>query len=92
MARSPTPRVLALHEPTQGVDVGAKATSSPTSSRIAHAGAVRPASPAWSTRTWPTCATRVHVVRDGVIIRTLEREASAHAVAAAVYDAPDVVA
>jgi ribose transport system ATP-binding protein len=35
---------------------------------------------------------RVHVVRDGLITRTLERgELSAHAVAAAVYDA-DVVA
>jgi ABC-type sugar transport system ATPase subunit len=35
---------------------------------------------------------RVHVVRDGVITRTLERgELSAHAVAAAVYDADVVV-
>ena len=85
-----TPRVLALHEPTQGVDVGAKADVFTHLVRMAKEGAVVLLSSVEYEDLAHLCD-RVYVVRDGVITRTLERgELSAHAVAAAVYDA-DVV-
>lgn len=86
------PRVLALHEPTQGVDVGAKRDVFAHLARLARNGAVVLISSVEYEDLAHLC-TRVHVVRDGVVIRTLEREAlTAHAVAAAVYDAPEAVA
>jgi len=81
------PRVLALHEPTQGVDVGAKADVFTHLVRMAEHGTVVLLSSVEYEDLAHLCD-RVHVVRNGVITRTLERdELSAHAVAAAVYDA-----
>ena len=82
------PRVLALHEPTQGVDVGAKRDVFAHLARLSRGGSVVLISSVEYEDLAHLC-TRVHVVRDGSIVRTLERaELTAHAVATAVYDSP----
>ena len=80
------PKVLALHEPTQGVDVGAKADVFTHLAQLAAGGTVVLISSVEYEDLANLC-TRVHVVVDGQVARTLERgELTGHAVAAAVYD------
>jgi ribose transport system ATP-binding protein len=82
------PRVLALHEPTQGVDVGAKRDVFAHLAELARGGTVVLISSVEYEDLAHLCS-RVHVVRHGTIVRTLERaELTAHTVAAAVYDSP----
>jgi ribose transport system ATP-binding protein len=79
------PSVLALHEPTQGVDVGAKRDVFHHLTALAKAGALILISSVEYDDLASLC-TRVHVMSDGKIVRTIERdELSAHELAAAVY-------
>jgi ribose transport system ATP-binding protein len=79
------PRVLALHEPTQGVDVGAKREIFLHLSVAAEAGAVVLMSTVEHEDLARLC-TRVHVLRDGRCVRVLERgELSPGRLAQAVY-------
>ena len=80
------PRVLALHEPTQGVDVGAKKDVFTHLAALAAAGTTLLVSSVEYEDLAHLCH-RVHVVRDGRIVRTLAGgELTAHDVAAAVYE------
>lgn len=80
------PRVLALHEPTQGVDVGAKRDVFAHLARLAAAGTVVVIASVEYEDLAHLC-TRVHVVAGGRVVRTLERpELTAHALAAAAYE------
>ncbi len=80
------PRVLVLHEPTQGVDVGAKRDVFAHLARLAAAGTVVIISSVEYEDLAHLC-TRVHVVADGFVVRTLARpELTAHALAAATYE------
>jgi ribose transport system ATP-binding protein len=80
------PRVLALHEPTQGVDVGAKRDVFTHLIALAEQGATVLISSVEYEDLAHLCD-RVHVVRDGRIVRTLSgADLTAHEVAAAVYE------
>jgi len=80
-----TPAVLALHEPTQGVDVGAKRDVFRHLTRLAGEGALLLISTVEYEDLAHLC-TRVHVMVDGRIVRTIERdELNAHDLAFAVY-------
>jgi len=79
------PAVLALHEPTQGVDVGAKRDVFHHLSTLAHEGALVLISSVEYEDLAHLC-TRVHVMAEGRIVRTIERgELNAHDLAVAVY-------
>ncbi len=79
------PSVLALHEPTQGVDVGAKRDVFHHLTTLAKGGALIVVSSVEYDDLANLC-TRVHVMSDGIIVRTIERdELDAHELAAAVY-------
>jgi len=79
------PRVLALHEPTQGVDVGAKREIFAHLSDAAAAGAVVLMSTVEHEDLAHLC-TRVHVFRGGRCVRVIERrELSPDRLASAVY-------
>ncbi|MBO3749566.1 sugar ABC transporter ATP-binding protein [Streptosporangiaceae bacterium NEAU-GS5] len=79
------PRVLALHEPTQGVDVGAKREIFAHLSAAAEAGAAALISTVEHEDLARLC-TRVHVLRAGRCVRVLERaQLSPGRVAQAVY-------
>lgn len=79
------PSVLVLHEPTQGVDVGAKRDVFHHVTTLAHRGALVIISSVEYEDLAQLC-TRVHVMADGHIVRTLEREElNAHDLAVAVY-------
>jgi ribose transport system ATP-binding protein len=79
------PSVLALHEPTQGVDVGAKRDVFHHLTTLAHQGALLLISSVEYEDLAHLC-TRVHVMADGRIVRTIERaELNAHDLAVAVY-------
>jgi ribose transport system ATP-binding protein len=80
------PKVLALHEPTQGVDVGAKREVFAHVADLAEQGATVLISSVEYEDLAHLCD-RVHVVRAGTIVRTLDGdELTAHEVAAAVYE------
>jgi len=80
-----TPSVMVLHEPTQGVDVGAKRDVFHHLTTLAHGGAVVLISSVEYEDLAHLC-TRVHVMADGRIVRTIERdELNAHDLAVAVY-------
>ena len=79
------PSVLALHEPTQGVDVGAKRDVFHHVTALAKSGALILVSSVECDDLANLC-TRVCVMSEGKIIRVIEREAlDAHDLAAAVY-------
>lgn len=79
------PSVLALHEPTQGVDVGAKRDVFHHLTALATAGALILISSVEYDDLASLC-TRVHVMSEGKIVQTIERyELDAHDLAAAVY-------
>jgi ribose transport system ATP-binding protein len=79
------PAVLALHEPTQGVDLGAKREVFAHLATMAAAGKVILISSVEYDDLAHLCD-RVHIVRDGRIVATLSGdELSAHALATAVY-------
>jgi len=79
------PSVLALHEPTQGVDVGAKRDVFHHLSTLARDGALILVSSVEYNDLANLC-TRVHVMSGGKIVRTIERgQMDAHELAAAVY-------
>lgn len=79
------PDVLALHEPTQGVDVGAKKDVFAHLATLAEAGKVVLVSSVEHEDLAHLCD-RVHVVQRGRVTATLEgRRLTAHALAAAVY-------
>ncbi|HUX04427.1 MAG TPA: sugar ABC transporter ATP-binding protein [Acidimicrobiales bacterium] len=79
------PSVLALHEPTQGVDVGAKRDVFYHLSALAKKGALVLVSSVEYEDLAHLC-TRVHVMAEGRIVRTIERdELNAHDLAVAVY-------
>jgi len=79
------PSVLALHEPTQGVDVGAKRDVFHHLTTLAHQGALLIISSVEYEDLAHLC-TRVHVMAEGRIVRTIERaELNAHDLAVAVY-------
>jgi ribose transport system ATP-binding protein len=81
------PRVLVLHEPTQGVDVGAKRDVFAHLVTLARAGTAVLVSSVEYEDLAHLCH-RVHVLRHGRIVATLRRpELSAHAVAEAVHGA-----
>jgi ribose transport system ATP-binding protein len=80
-----SPSVLALHEPTQGVDVGAKRDVFYHLSALAQQGALILISSVEYEDLAELC-TRVHVMVNGRIVRSIERsELTAHELAAAVY-------
>lgn len=80
------PKVFLLHEPTQGVDVGAKRDVFAHLDSLSRAGALLLISSVEFEDLANLC-TRVHVVRRGTIVRTLEQsELSAHALAVAVHE------
>jgi ribose transport system ATP-binding protein len=79
------PTVLILHEPTQGVDVGAKRDVFAHVSALASRGAVVLISSVEYEDLANMCH-RVHVLRDGKIVQTIERgDLSGHDLAVAVY-------
>jgi len=79
------PRVFVLHEPTQGVDVGAKRDVFRHLSDLARGGTTLLISSVEYEDLAHLC-TRVHVMRHGRIIRTIERDdLSAHELAVAVH-------
>jgi ribose transport system ATP-binding protein len=79
------PSVLALHEPTQGVDVGAKRDVFHHLTALACDGALILISSVEYDDLANLC-TRVHVMSGGKIVRTIERgQLDAHELAAAVY-------
>jgi ribose transport system ATP-binding protein len=79
------PRVFAVHEPTQGVDVGAKRDVFRHLTDLARAGTTVLISSVEYEDLAQLC-TRVHVLRAGRVIRTLERDdLSAHELAVAVH-------
>ena len=79
------PRVLALHEPTQGVDLGAKREVFAHLATMAASGKVVLISSVEYEDLAHLCD-RVHVVRAGRIVRTLVgEELTAHTLAASVY-------
>ncbi|WP_322411223.1 sugar ABC transporter ATP-binding protein [Microbacterium invictum] len=79
------PRVFFLHEPTQGVDVGAKREVFRHLTELARQGATLVISSVEYEDLAALC-TRVHVMRRGRIIRTIERDdLSAHELAVAVH-------
>src|SRR5690606_24904737 len=79
------PRVFALHEPTQGVDVGAKRDVFRHLAELAAGGTLLVISSVEYEDLANLC-TRVHVMRRGRVIRTIERhELSAHELAVAVH-------
>lgn len=80
------PTVLALHEPTQGVDVGAKREVFQHLAAIAEQGATVLISSVEYEDLAHLCD-RVYVVRDGVVVRMISGpELTAHEVAGAVYE------
>jgi ribose transport system ATP-binding protein len=79
------PRVFALHEPTQGVDVGAKREVFRHLTELAREGTLLVISSVEYEDLAHLC-TRVHVMRRGKVIRTIERsDLSAHELAVAVH-------
>ncbi|MDN3495107.1 sugar ABC transporter ATP-binding protein [Planococcus sp. APC 4015] len=79
------PTVLTLHEPTQGVDVGAKREVFRHLTDLARGGTLLLISSVEYEDLAALC-TRVHVMRHGRIIRTIERDdLSAHELAVAVH-------
>ena len=81
-----SPSVLILHEPTQGVDVGAKRDVFQHVTTLAHRGALVIISSVEYEDLAHLC-TRVHVMSGGRIVRTLERgELTPHDLAVAVYE------
>lgn len=79
------PRVFALHEPTQGVDVGAKRDVFRHLTELARGGTLLVISSVEYEDLAALC-TRVHVMRRGSVIRTIERDdLSAHELAVAVH-------
>jgi ribose transport system ATP-binding protein len=79
------PRLLALHEPTQGVDVGAKGEIFAHLSDAAAAGAIVLMSTVEHEDLAHLCS-RVHVFRDGRVTRVIEqRDLSPARLAASVY-------
>ncbi|RFA14604.1 hypothetical protein B7R21_06065 [Subtercola boreus] len=80
------PRVYALHEPTQGVDVGAKRDVFRQMAGLAAEGTVLVIASVEYEDLARLC-TRVHVVKAGRITLTIERDdLSAHALAVAVHE------
>lgn len=79
------PRVFVLHEPTQGVDVGAKREVFRHLADLAHAGTLLVIASVEYEDLAQLC-TRVHVMRRGNMIRTIERDdLTAHELAVAVH-------
>ncbi|WP_417562861.1 sugar ABC transporter ATP-binding protein [Microbacterium sp.] len=80
------PTALLLHEPTQGVDVGAKHDVFAHLAQLAQAGTTILVASVEYEDLAALC-TRVHVLRGGRIVRTVDRaELTPHELAAAVYD------
>jgi len=79
------PSVFLLHEPTQGVDVGAKRDVFAHLDALSRDGAVLLISSVEYEDLANLC-TRVHVLRRGVVVRTIEQaDLSAHSLAVAVH-------
>jgi len=79
------PSVFLLHEPTQGVDVGAKREVFAHLDGLSRAGALLLISSVEYEDLANLC-TRVHVVRRGTVVRTIEQaDLSAHSLAVAVH-------
>jgi ribose transport system ATP-binding protein len=80
------PAILVLHEPTQGVDVGAKRDVFRHLTDLARGGTLLMIASVEYEDLAQLC-TRVHVVRGGTIVRTIERDdLTAHELAVAVHE------